>query len=337
MFKDFSRVLLSLVAVCAWAEFLPAQNPPLCEVIPEANHEAVFLLGGNEATRWNFGNNYPRPYLYPLRGPTGISLTRMGHPGAPDHDHHQSVWFAHHDVEGESFWANGQGTKILQKQWLAYEDGDEQSTMACLLGWYSKSGEELLEQELVIALLPNTAGEYELEIQSTFRPSAARSSTTLGKTNFGLLAVRVSKSIAAAFGGGRLTDSEGRQGEEEIFGKSARWMDYSGKVHVTSSGKQQFVEEGISFMDHPDNPRHPTHWHVRSDGWMGASFGMHDSIEITREKPLSLRYCLWIHRGKCEAGRVEDRFAEFSERARLRVQRSSRPHVRYEVQREKVN
>ena len=47
-------------------------------------------------------------------------LTRMGHPGAPDHDHHQSIWFAHHKVMGIDFWGNASGAVIRQLQWLAY-------------------------------------------------------------------------------------------------------------------------------------------------------------------------------------------------------------------------
>ena len=30
----------------------------------------------------------------------------MGHPGAPDHDHHRSVWFAHFKVLGIDFWGD---------------------------------------------------------------------------------------------------------------------------------------------------------------------------------------------------------------------------------------
>ena len=55
---------------------------------------------------------------------SGESLTRMGHPGAPDHDHHRSIWFAHEKVSGVNFWTDLTTAKIRQKQWLAYEDGD---------------------------------------------------------------------------------------------------------------------------------------------------------------------------------------------------------------------
>ena len=38
--------------------------------------------------------------------PSGATLTRIGHPGAENHDHHRSVWFAHHKVNGLDFWSS---------------------------------------------------------------------------------------------------------------------------------------------------------------------------------------------------------------------------------------
>jgi len=42
----------------------------------------------------------------------------MGHPGTPDHDHHQSIWFAHHKVVGKDFWGNSSGAVARQLPWL---------------------------------------------------------------------------------------------------------------------------------------------------------------------------------------------------------------------------
>ena len=331
-----SGFVLSAIVGLACVTQLTAQEVPRCEVIPDIG-KASFRIDGVEKTCWVFGAsaNYPRPFFYPLNGPSGQTLTRMGHPGAPDHDHHQSVWFAHHDVEGESFWANGKGTMVRQKQWLAYEDGDDAAQMACLIGWYGHDGKELLKQELVVAILPVEKGQYELEIQSTFKPGEGREATQLGKTNFGFLAVRVAKSVAERFGGGRLTDSEGRETEKNIFGKQAKWMDYSGWVyaHSKSKGKRVATAEGITFMEHPDNLSYPTQWHVRADGWMGASPGMEQAITVTKEKPLQLRYSLFVHSGACDADLINTRHEAFSKRSAFEVIASPEPHVRNAIRR----
>ena len=41
--------------------------------------------------------------------------------------------------------------------------------------------------------------------------------------------------------------------------------------------------------------RYPTHWHVRDDGWMGASLTLDGPMEIRPDEPLKLRYGLYIH------------------------------------------
>ena len=102
--------------------------------------------------------------------------------------------------------------------------------MASVLGWYDTEGKEIMEQDLVAATIPLENGEHLLEIQITMRPAAGSAEVTLNQTNFGLLAVRVAKTLSNTFGGGQLTSSEGLTGEEAIFGKPARWINYSGPV-----------------------------------------------------------------------------------------------------------
>lgn len=309
---------------------MPYQQPRH-EVVPLPEQQAAFEVDGRERTRWHFGHEYPRPFFYPLLGPSGSSLTRMGHPGAANHDHHRSVWFAHHKVLGIDFWSDRTEARIRQKHWLAFRDGQDEAAMATLLAWCDgHDPRELLEQEL-IAAVRDVDGETLLELQSTFRPTAE--SLEFGKTNFGFLAVRVAKSISAHFGDGRITNSEGRVNEAAIFGKQARWMDYSGPVPVGEGKNRKTVIEGITYFDHPANPRYPSHWHVREDGWMGASVCMHEPLVTTRAKPLVLRYLLWLHRGNVDAARAETVAKQFAARGGLTVARSSVKHTQYEIAR----
>src|SRR5207248_2149627 len=191
---------------------------------------------------------------------------------APDHDHHRSIWFAHEKVSGVNFWDDRTTARVRQAQWLAYQDGDEEAVMAVQLGWADgHDPKDLMEQTLFAAVTPGPDGETLLELQSTFRPTAAQ--LELGKTNFGFLAVRVAKAISAAFGGGAITNSAGATGEPAIFGKPATWVNYGGAQaakEVPGWGLTP-AYEGITYFDHPSNPGQPTAWHVRGDGWMGAA------------------------------------------------------------------
>lgn len=63
-----------------------------CEILPLPDHQVSLRVDGGERLRWHYGSSYPRPFFFPLAGPSGIPLVRMGHPGAPDHDHHRGVW-----------------------------------------------------------------------------------------------------------------------------------------------------------------------------------------------------------------------------------------------------
>lgn len=303
---------------------------PRCQIVPLPDHQVTFLIDGHERLRWHFGTNYPRPYFFPLNGPSGTSLTRMGHPGAPNHDHHQSVWFAHNKVLGIDFWGNTSPARIRQKEWMAYHDGDDEAVMAVKLGWFDgHDPKELLEQDLIAAIRPGENGETLIELQSTFRPTADM--LEFGKTNFGFLAVRVAKSISAHFGGGQLTDSEGRIGGPVIFGNRARWMDYSGPISIVKNGEP--LIEGITYFDHPSNPSHPTHWHVREDGWMGASACFAESLTTTKASPLVLRYLLHAHANKPDPARANAVFDQFAQRSAFAVTKATVKHESWTVKR----
>jgi len=308
-------------------------RPPRCEVIPLPNAQTSFRVDGVERTRWHFGRMYPRPFFFPLVGPSGTSLTRVGHPGAPDHDHHRSVWFGHADVGGVNFWSDETPARIRQKRWLCYQDGDDGAAMAVVLGWLAdeEAQKELVEQQLIAIVRPGGEGETFLELQSTFRPRTER--LVLGTTNFGLLAVRVAKGLSRHFGAGKITNSNGEKDEEGVFGKQAAWVDYSGLVaQRTADGCAEAVE-GITYFDHPSNPTCPTHWHVRDDGWMGASVCMHSPITITDERPLVLRYLLHAHRGGVSFGTAERVAKDFAASSPCRAVPSTRKHRQWEIRR----
>jgi hypothetical protein len=160
----------------------------------------------------------------------------------------------------------------------------------------------------------------------------------LGQTNFGFLSVRVAKSISKFFGGGELRNSEAATGESEIFGKPARWIDYLGPVRVQGSRfgiqpREGEVVEGVTYFDHADNPGYPAQWHVREDGWMGASFNRSGPYVLRRNKPLMLRYLLHAHTGVSDPNVANQIAKSFNERPAFQLKRHSGPHVQFDVTR----
>ncbi|QDV25602.1 DUF6807 domain-containing protein [Aureliella helgolandensis] len=336
-------VLIACSLNCVNAETAAAQSNqpaaaaatlPRCEVVPMDSHQVSFQIEGVERFRWNYGEDYPRPYFFPFRGPSGGLLTRMGHPGAPDHDHHQSIWFANHKVNGLNFWGNATGTTIRRKQWYAYTDGEQEASMASALGWYAADGSEVMHQDLIAAIIPLENDEYALEIQTTFKTPASGTPIELEQNNFGFLAIRVAKGVSSLFGEGTLSNSEGQVGEPEIFGKSARWMDYSGSVASSEGESRTVVTEGITCFDHPSNLHFPTPWHVRKDGWMGAAVSLESGTTILPDAPLRLRYLVYAHRGGYDHAQAEAVYQAFAHRPAWVLSKATKPHYQYEVRRE---
>lgn len=298
---------------------------PRCQATPTSDHQVSVTVDGKELTRWHYGSEYPRPFFYPIVGPSGHCLTRMGHPGAPDHEHHRSVWFAHNVVAGVNFWADTTPAVIRQQQWLCYEDTDEAARLAVELRWYDgHDPRELLTQEAIAEVRPLEDGEWLLEVQSRFTPTSP--TLTLEKTNFGVFAVRVAKNLSARFGGGQLTGADGKEGEPSLFGQPNPWMDYSGPVPGGAT-------EGITYFDHPSNVSYPSKWHVRQDGWMGASLCRDTDVVIRQEAPLVVRYLLHIHRGGADNARSEKIAADFAASPAFELVKAPVSHTRWGVRR----
>jgi hypothetical protein len=78
---------------------------------------------------------------------------------------------------------------------------------------------------------------------------------------------------------------------------------------------------GIAIMDHIDNVRYPSEYHVRNYGLMTANpFAWHDykadasldgSLYLEAGKDLVFRYRLLIHRGDAQLGNVAARYHDF--------------------------
>ncbi len=237
-----------------------------------------------------------RPFLYPVIGPDGVPLTELGKPHDPtdSHAHHYSLWVAHADVGGHNFWAETGGT-IRHEQLAALDDGPVYCRVAQQCRWLDRDTAVLLERRQTTLYL--TPPDYRLfDIELEFRP-ADKQPVTLGKTSFGFLAARVAQSMNVFDGGGEIRNSQGNINERGVHLKRAAWLDQSGPI---APGKWN----GIAIFSHPANPQHPTVWHCRNDGWAGAALSGAEPITLEPDRPLKVRYRVFLHRGNAETGRV---------------------------------
>jgi hypothetical protein len=299
--------LFFAVIVFARGLFADPKPVPRLQIIPQADDQAAFIRDDTEIARYQFGPTLRRPYVFPLIGPAGRSLTRMGHPHDPQsHSHHNSVWISHNSVNGISFWDDHGKGRIVTQRIDNYEDTGEQSWVAATNVWIDESNNNkvlmLERRRTAIQLLPGNEFLLYLDLKLE---APKDQPVTFGKTPFGLVGVRMAKTIGVNDGGGEIRNSTGKSGEKDIFWQPAKWCDYSGPIRDN-------VIEGITLMDHPQNPNHPTVFHVRSDGWMGASLTYAGDRTIEPDQPLRLRYALYVHAGKPAIEDLEKRWTDFA-------------------------
>lgn len=288
-------------------ERLTAAKPiPAVQVIPLPYERARFELNGNALTTYHHGPLVQRPHWYPLLGPSSRSLTRIGHPHGPDHHgHHHSVWLAHHDVAGNDFWGVANENRIVCTRVAQFGDSDAAAFMLTENHWLSEKRQPVLFERRRSEVRPQSESDWVMIIDTELR-APKDSPVALGPTAYGIIGVRVAKTMSVADGGGRLLNSQGQLGEEAIFRNPARWVDYSGPIEPKKAA-------GLALFDHPSNPGHPTPFHVRRDGWMGASLTLNGGITIEPGKPLRLRYGVWVHAGVPGTKTVDARWRDFRE------------------------
>ncbi len=282
------------------------KRPPFAAVqaVPLPDNQVSFQHDAQELVRYHYDRRCERPFWFPLIGPAGRCVTRMGHPHDPmGHRHHNSVWISHQNVNGVNFWEDPGPAKIVQERIETLEDGPDSASMETLNAWLGPDGKPILREQRRMTVHPLADGEWMLIVELAITPAAG--DVTFGKTSFGFFAVRVAKTMGVNDGGGTIRNSAGGVNEEACFWKPARWVDYAGRVTAERSN-------GITLMDHPSNANHPSGFHVRNDGWMGASFSLNGAYKLAAGKRLGLLYALYVHDGVPTPEQIDRRFADFA-------------------------
>ena len=260
----------------------------------------------------------PRPFFHPLRTLAGdeVSIFRPH-----DHRWHHGLSMTCANLSGENFWGGptyveGRGYvqlenngRIEHQTWEKVEAVGGRPRLVERLAWITQGGERWLDERrtIEVAEVDTERGSWTLRLSlllwnAADRPLELGSPTTAGRplAGYGGLFWRGPRS----FLGGRILGPEGVDGPEAM-GRHAPWLAFTGR-HDGSDRCSTLV-----FVDHPENPRHPTQWFVRSDPYACVSCAfMFDQVYVLEPgEGLALRYLLVVGTGEYTREHIEEQVA----------------------------
>jgi hypothetical protein len=301
--------------------------------ITQGTNEISVWIDGAPYTTFYYGPEVAKPYLYPLRAPSGIRVTR-GYPmdtqpgESLDHQHQRAVWFAHSGVNGYDYWNNEfsyKGDKmghIFVTSIDKAQGGAKTGEIDATAEWRQPDGKVvLIENRKMIfhAGGPNRVVDFDFTL-------TAKEQANFEDEKDGVFGIRVASELEEANAPGTrtqpkeplrtgiMTCADGKQKEAQCWGTRADWMDYSGSV--------QGEKVGIAILDYPENPGHPTYWHARGYGLFAANIFGRSQFTNKKEpsgamtlKPgekMRFRYRVVIHPGTLADAKIADLYKEYA-------------------------
>jgi len=265
-----------------------------------------------------------RPFLYPVIGPEESPMTRdwpMKNTDNEQHDHpHQkSLWFEHGAINGIDFWSEEpKAGKTIHEEFTEIKSGRDQGVIRSKDKYVAPDGKVICTDERTVRIYNRPNKERLFDFEVTVR--ASNGDVVFGDTKEGTMGMRLNETLRLApnkFNQGKPTghivNSDGAR-DDATWGKRAKWVDYYGPVNGRIVG--------VAIFDHPQNPRHPTWWHVRDYGLFAANpFGLHDfekkpvgagNLKVPSGYSVTFRYRFYIHSGDEKEGKVAERYEEYA-------------------------
>jgi hypothetical protein len=288
--------------------------------IEDQGGKLVITIGARPFAEYHYSTNATKPYLYPLLGPGGVPITRdwpmVDAPGEEhDHPHHRSLWYAHGEINGQDFWSESpKAGRTIHQKFELIQSGPEVGIVRSFNKLVGNDGKVVCTDERTFRFY-NRSDQPLFDFEITVR--ATEGPIIFGDTKEGTMAVRLAESMRLKGpkgkpGLGHIVNSEGVR-DDETWGKRAKWCDYYGPVN----GKVV----GMAIFDHPDNPRHPTWWHVRDYGLFAANpFGVHDfekkpagtgDMTVPAGSSVKFRYRFYLHDGDEKQANVAAQYDQY--------------------------
>jgi hypothetical protein len=285
----------------------------------DASGQLHILIDGQEAFVYQFGEKNDMTHYFPLRSPSGRSMTVQKTDPYP---HHRSFWFGDKvQLKGQravSFYAALYSQKdkkdpnspfvdqIRHVKFEKLEASGAQGVVDAQLIWEMDSGKTpVLDESRLLSVKALGKGEYFLDITFTLSATYDDVEFLSDWVHYAWPFLRMNKQFNVQDGGGTITNSEGGVNQAQTNGKPAHWVDYSTMVE----GKT----EGLAVFSHPSNG-YPHKWLTRDYGTFGPRrVDAQSGKKFTLKKGDSLqqRVGIFVHCGDVTAAKVATRFEQY--------------------------
>ncbi len=309
--------------------------------LKQGNEQIEVIIGGKPFSTYYFHKDVAKPYLMPLRTPSGVVVSRpfplfndvsMADRKLPGFEPHQRpLYFDHGDIDGVDFWSEAVFSSAFRRSGAA----NKQENANVVPRAHGHMRLVKLEEVTGGPDAGVIRARYTLEDSNnrvlgeetqtyTFRGDdrrriidceyviyAGSNAIVFGDTKEGTFALRLNAELSTPHD--RMLNSHGAVGEPAIWGKPADWVDYSGTV----SGKQV----GVVAFDHPSSFRHPTTWHARAYGLLAANpFAAreftHDekqdgSWTVPERHSITFRYGVVIYDGEYTPAQLAEMYKQY--------------------------
>jgi hypothetical protein len=332
-------IIRSAVQACAiglllmWPNNILPQTAESVQLTRYGNHVDI-AIGSRPFTTYSVDPAQAKPYLQPLRSAKGTVVTRgfpIGNDVPEQHQkdrslepHQRDLYFAHGDINGLNFWAEEAFSRFYGQQQLpfgrtvfrALEDVKSRQDSGTLRAAFTLEGPGAKAIGSETQQFTFAGDRSTRTIDCVFTLKADHGALTLHDTKEGTFAIRVAPELNSP--PGRMVNSRGGEGEPQIWGKPAEWVNYDGTI-----GGEPV---GIAIFDNPANFRHPTTWHARGYGLFSVNpFGLRaftndpkqdGSHTIPAGDTLTLRYRVLIHEGDYKQAGIADAYRRYAEDAK---------------------
>jgi hypothetical protein len=320
------RILLPTAAAVCFAALSPLPASAQVSLKNVNGDHIAITINGQPFSDFYVGHAYPKPFLAPLRTAAGLIVTRRYPmkmvPGeSRDHPHHRGLWIGYGNVNHVNFWENEfSQTKRNPKNPLTRGDivlskldrvksGAKQGKITANFDWRDPAGGNIFREKRTTIFYADPQIRR-LDVDSTL---TAVKEAKFADTKEGFFAIRVADSMKGR-NGGVIRNSNGAEGEKNVWGKRADWATYEGTV----DGQKV----GIAILDNPHNYNHPPRWHARAYGLFAVNpFGVKDfepdsttpgGYTMQPGQSLRFRYRVIVYSGEMPASTVAHWYAEYT-------------------------